>query len=92
MFTMYFWRLTLERAVKSGAQFAVAAFGANATGFIGISPGQIVVAALGGFVLSALTSVSTVSITGGDTPSVVPPVAKSAVVQEESPPEIHYGK
>lgn len=80
LFTIYFWRLTLERCIKSAAQFGLVAFGADATNIVAISPGAVLGAAAAGFVISALTSIYSVATTGNPTPSIVPPPAGANVV------------
>lgn len=71
MWTLAFWKAAAERALKTAAQAAVLAvgsdsFAANALTFDWASMGGF---ALGGFVLSLLTSIATAANTGGN-PSV----------------------
>lgn len=81
MFTKYFWKLSVERAIKSAAQAAILAFGGGATNLLSV-PGIAVLGAAGaGFVLSVLTSIASNQISEEGTPSLVPP-PKS----EEVPP------
>ncbi len=71
MFTHSFWKLTLERAIKSFAQTFVAILGVQST-LIESAPWYTAVstAALA-FVLSVMTSIGSASIGPDDDPSVV---------------------
>lgn len=75
MFSKDFWLRTLERALKSAAQFALIAWGATVFTSIGdvMAVGTAVgFAALFGFGLSALTSIASIGIGDKGTPSLVP--------------------
>lgn len=58
IFDGWFWRDAIERATKTAAQAATAAIGQDALGFdvFGADVGNVVGFALGGFVLSILSS------------------------------------
>ncbi len=77
MFARDFWKQLLERALKSAAQFALIALGATTWTDVGdaVATGPAVgLAALFGFVLSALTSVASAPFGDEDskgTPSLV---------------------
>ena len=65
MFTRAFWSAALERAIKTAAQSAVLVIGADQFDALAVSwP------ALGGFVLSVLTSVGSDAISSKDGPSL----------------------
>jgi len=67
MFSKVFLKDALERAVKSAAQFAVAAFGADTVNVLDVSAVGVLGAAAAGLVLSFLTSVASGRV--GDTDS-----------------------
>ena len=74
MFSKAFWLETLERAVKTAAQFGLAAWGVTAF----TSVGEVVSVAQGtglamlfGLGLSALTSVASIAVGPKGTPSLV---------------------
>jgi hypothetical protein len=74
VFTIVFWKLSLERAIKTAAQAAVLAFmasDATSVNLFDLSVGPVVGFALGGFVLSLLTSVGSAQIGDDSTPSLV---------------------
>lgn len=82
MFTVVFWKLTLERALKSAAQAGALALGATKISNIEevVSTASLLgYAILGAFVLSALTSVGSAQV-GKDkgSPSLV---SSGAVVE-----------
>lgn len=81
MFTTRFVRDALERAVKSAAQFAIAAFGAGVTNILDVSAVDVAGAAGAGLVLSLLTSLASSGVGNSESASVVKP----EVVVEEGP-------
>ena len=72
MFTQRFVRATLERAVKTAAQSAILIIGADQLDALSADWGNVAGFALGGFVLSVLTSIGSKPV-GGDheSPSVI---------------------
>lgn len=75
IFQAAFWRDALERAVKTAAQSAILGGGFTSTTADGLHLDWLAIGgfALGGFVLSVLSSVGSVALTG--TPSAVKPSA-----------------
>ena len=76
MRTAEFWWETLERAIKTAAQFGLLAWGTTAFTVVGdvLPTAQATGLAMSfGLVLSALTSVATVNIGAKGTPSMVKP-------------------
>jgi Putative lactococcus lactis phage r1t holin len=74
MFTKDFWLRTLERAIKSAAQFGLIAWGATVFTAIGdvMAVGTAVgFALLFGFGLSVLTSVASIGLGDVGTPSLI---------------------
>jgi hypothetical protein len=74
MWSQKFWQETLERAIKSAAQFAVLVWGATtftAVGDVAPVAGATALAALSGFGLSVLTSLASLRVGPVDSPSVV---------------------
>ena len=71
MLTKTFWIAALERAIKSAAQAAILAIGADQVGYLtDLSTATAVLyATLSGFILSILTSVASAAMTDGN-PSV----------------------
>jgi hypothetical protein len=71
MFTWRFWREALERAVKTAAQFVIGAWGIGDGIFNALEMDWSLAAgaALGGAVLSILTSLASLSIGAEDSPS-----------------------
>lgn len=73
MFTWRFWRETIERGVKSGAQAVVLALGASEGLNLFEMDFLILVGAYGaGALLSVLTSLATVRVGASDSPSAIP--------------------
>lgn len=74
MWTRKFWVETLERAVKTAAQFAVPVWAAITFTAVGdvlpVAQGTAL-AALSGFGLSVLTSLASLKVGPADSPSVV---------------------
>lgn len=66
-----FWVETSERAIKSAGQAALLFVGADQFNVLAFDWATLGGFALGGAVLSILTSVASAPIAGGDTPSVV---------------------
>lgn len=62
--TRAFWRDAIERAVKTAAQFALGAIGADQLDVVSADWGGIVSLAVGGAVLSILTSIGSAGKTG----------------------------
>lgn len=73
MRTKKFWLEALDRAVRTAAQGAVLAIGAAGAGWVQSADTLVTIGwgALGGFVLSLVTSVATSGVGGQDTPSLV---------------------
>lgn len=71
IFTRAFWKAAIERAVKTAAQTAIVA-GVGAAGFDALNGDWKTIggAALGGAILSVLTSVASDAITDGTGPSL----------------------
>ena len=81
MFTAYFWKSTLERALKSFAQSLLAVVGAGQVGVLEIAwPAALSTAATAG-VLSVLTSVASAKVGTQDDPSLVTPTDGAVAVQ-----------
>lgn len=70
MFTRAFWSAALERAIKTAAQSAVLVVGADQFDALAVSWGEVGGFALGGFVLSLLTSVGSDVVTDETGPSL----------------------
>jgi hypothetical protein len=69
-----FWRQATERAVKTAAQAAALAGVGLSSNVLDLDVWQALGAgALGGFVLSIVTSIATAPVGAGDDPSLVPP-------------------
>ena len=76
MRTAEFWWETLERAIKTAAQFGLLAWGTSVFTVVGevIPLAQATgLAMLFGLILSVLTSVASVGVGPKDTPSIVKP-------------------
>ena len=74
MLTVRFWRLALERAVKTAAQFALGLFVADTTGVVTLDWSRwsaMASAALTGALFSILTSIATAGMGPYDDPSAV---------------------
>ncbi len=75
IFTVRFWRLTIERAVKSAAQGVLVAVGLGHIGDVEQVTNLFAwgpwMAGAGMAIASVLTSVSTAALTGTDDPSAV---------------------
>ncbi len=69
--TASFWQQAAERAVKTFAQFALAAIGADALDVVSADWGGIASLATGGAVLSLLSSVASARVGGDESPSLV---------------------
>lgn len=83
MFTLLFWRETLERAIKTAAQSAILAIGASIAPVNVLALDIMVVLGFagGGALLSLLTSLASGAVTGNKTPNLTPspPVATVTV-------------
>ena len=75
VFTYRFWTAALERAVKSAAQAAILVLGADQLNVLAVAWPEVGGFALGGFVLSILTSVASDAITRSDGPSLANEIA-----------------
>lgn len=71
MFTKKFWKKATERAVKTGAQAAVLVIGADHVNALTASWTDVAGFALGGVVLSVLTSLASLKAGPDDDPSAV---------------------
>jgi hypothetical protein len=67
-----FWLQTLERAVKTFAQAAIALLGGDGFGLIQIDIGNVFSVAALAAVVSILTSLASGPFTSGNSPSLVP--------------------
>lgn len=70
MFTRAFWSAALERALKTAAQSAVLVIGADQFDALTVSWPEVGGFALGGFVLSLLTSVGSDAVSDRPGPSL----------------------
>lgn len=70
MFTRAFWAAALERAIKTAAQSAVLVIGADQFDALAVSWPEVGGFALGGFVLSVLTSVGSDAVSSQHGPSL----------------------
>lgn len=70
MFTRAFWSAALERAIKTAAQSAVLVIGADQFDALAVSWLEVGGFALGGFVLSVLTSVGSDAVSSEHGPSL----------------------
>lgn len=75
IFTRAFWTAALERATKSAAQAAILVLGADQLNVLSVDWPDVGGFALGGFVLSLLTSVGSDAITRSDGPSLANEIA-----------------
>jgi hypothetical protein len=71
MFGVSFWRGAVERAVKTAAQFALVAFGADTVSVISVDWQGVAAAAAAGFVVSVLTSLGSEPFGPMGSPSLV---------------------
>lgn len=71
MITRRFWKKAAERAAKTAAQSALLVLGADQVNALTASWADVAGFALGGAVLSVLTSVATASAGPDDDPSAV---------------------
>lgn len=73
MFTKAFWIAAIERAAKTFAQSAVALWGGDAAlNIVDIDLGDIAGLSASAAVLSVLTSLASIPLSKGDSPSLVP--------------------
>lgn len=75
IFTRTFWTAALERATKSAAQAAILVIGADQLNVLSVDWLELGGFALGGFVLSVLTSVGSDAVTRSDGPSLANEIA-----------------
>jgi hypothetical protein len=81
MFTAFFWKCSLERALKSFAQSLLAVVGVGQVGVVDIAwPAALSTAATAG-VLSILTSLASARVGTQDDPSLVKPTDGGVAVQ-----------
>jgi uncharacterized membrane protein YdfJ with MMPL/SSD domain len=81
MFTAYFWKSTVERALKSFAQALLALVGAGQVGVLDVAwPTALSTAAMAGL-LSVLTSLGSAKIGAADDPSLVSTTESGAAVR-----------
>jgi r1t holin len=81
IFTTYFWKSTLERALKSFAQSLLAILGVNQIGVLGVDwAAALSTAAMAG-VLSVLTSIASGKVATSGDPSLVKPADSVPAVQ-----------
>lgn len=71
MFTKKFWKATAERAVKTAAQAAALALGADAANLLHANALVLLGAFGGGALLSVLTSLGSLAVGEPDSPSAV---------------------
>jgi len=71
MFSLLFWKLAFERAIKTAAQVAAVIVGANQFNFLQADWITIVGLAGGGFVASIFTSIASLSIGDNNDPSLI---------------------
>jgi hypothetical protein len=71
MFTAYFWKSTLERAIKSFAQSLLAVLGVGQVGVLDVAWTTALSAAAMAGLLSVLTSIASSKIGTRDDPSLV---------------------
>ncbi len=73
MFTLNFWRAASERALKTAAQTAIVALGADKLGTLFAADfANVAGMAAGGALLSVLTSIATSAVGDTPSPSLVP--------------------
>lgn len=65
IWTRAFWQAAVERAAKTAAQSAILVFGAEQVDAFNASWGDVGGFALGGAVLSVLTSITSAAVSGG---------------------------
>ena len=75
LFTRAFWLAAVERAAKTAAQSAILVFGADQVNALQADWVTVGGFALGGFVLSLLTSVGSGAATSADGPSLANEIA-----------------
>ncbi|MFB9903450.1 holin [Allokutzneria oryzae] len=87
MWTKLFWLGTLERAIKTFAQAAVAVLAANSVGLLDAPWGAAASAAGMAAVLSVLTSIGSATVGEHNSPSLVrtAPAAGAAVLSTTPP-------
>jgi hypothetical protein len=85
MFGRYFWRATLERAVKSFAQSLVALLSAQQLGLLEVDWVTTVSTAGMATLLSVLTSIGSSQIGDAEDPSVVAAPASPSTAPSQAP-------
>ncbi len=71
MLTVQFWRETLERALKTAAQVAATAMGADGLDLLNLEPRQIAASVVTVAIASVLTSIATAGVGAPGSPSAV---------------------
>ncbi len=73
MFTIRFWKQAAERAAKTAAQSAILIMGADQIDIAQANLQRVLAFAVGGAVLSLLTSLASLPLSPRGTPSLVDP-------------------
>lgn len=83
MFTRAFWEAAIERAVKTGAQVVAGVYvvGDRITDKFSFDWGDLLQLAGGGIVASLVTSLASIPLSKGDSPSLVPDAEVQAATQ-----------
>ncbi len=71
MFTSRFWRLAIERAIKTSAQLTVALIGAVQADWLTLDWARIGITAAVGFLLSLVTSIGSEPFGAANDPSTI---------------------
>jgi hypothetical protein len=80
MFTRAFWTAALERAVKTFAQTAAALIGADAIDVLEIDWASVAGVSGTAALVSVLTSIASIPLSNGNSPSLVPGAEIEAAV------------
>lgn len=74
MFTIAFWKAAFERAIKTGAQANILAWGLGdkIAGRLDIDWADVPVVFAGGMFISAMFSLASIPLSAGNSPSLVP--------------------
>lgn len=81
MFTRAFWIAAAERAAKTFAQTAATLWGAGAVNIVDVDLASIVGISASAAVVSVLTSLGSVPLSRGESPSLVPSAEVEAAQQ-----------